>query len=46
MEVSTKPGAIQFLLSNADEIEVIEPPVIRAHVRDALRRAVSLYADD
>lgn len=39
-------GLRLFLLSNADEIEVLGPPVIRAHVRDALRRAVSVYADD
>ena len=39
-------GLRLFLLSNADEIEVLGPPVIRAHVRDALRRAVSLYAED
>ncbi|EXF94050.1 hypothetical protein HK44_002930 [Pseudomonas fluorescens HK44] len=39
-------GLRLFLLSNADEIEVLGPPVIRAHVRDALRRAVTFYADD
>ena len=39
-------GLRLFLLSNADEIEVLAPVVIRAHVRDTLRRAVSLYADD
>ncbi len=39
-------GLRLFLLSNADEIEVLGPPVIRAHVRDALRRAVIFYADD
>lgn len=39
-------GLRLFLLSNSDEIEVLGPPVIRAHVRDALRRAVSLYNDD
>jgi predicted DNA-binding transcriptional regulator YafY len=39
-------GLRLFLLSNADDIEVLAPPVIRAHVRDALRRAVSLYAND
>jgi predicted DNA-binding transcriptional regulator YafY len=39
-------GLRLFLLSNADEIEVLEPLVIRTHVRDALRRAITLYADD
>lgn len=39
-------GLRLFLLSNSDEIEVLGPPVIRTHVRDALLRAVSLYADD
>lgn len=39
-------GLRLFLLSNADEIEVVEPQVIRAHVRDALRRAVGQYAAD
>jgi hypothetical protein len=39
-------GLRLFLLSNADEIEVLEPLDLRAHVRDALRRAAKLYADD
>lgn len=39
-------GLRLFLLGNADEIEVLAPPVIRAHVRDAVRRAASFYAND
>jgi predicted DNA-binding transcriptional regulator YafY len=39
-------GLRLFLLGNADEIEVLAPPVIRAHVRDAVRRAAGFYADD
>lgn len=36
-------GLRLFLLSNAGDIEVLEPPVIRAHVRDTLRCAVRAY---
>ncbi|MBD0681666.1 WYL domain-containing protein [Pseudomonas sp. PSB11] len=39
-------GLRLFLLSNADEIEVLGPLVIREHVRETLRRAVAHYADD
>ena len=39
-------GLRLFLLSNAGDIEVLEPPLIRAHVRDTLRRAASVYAGD
>lgn len=39
-------GLRLFLLSNAGDIEVLEPWVIRAHVRDTLRRAVSAYDFD
>jgi predicted DNA-binding transcriptional regulator YafY len=39
-------GLRLFLLANADEIEVLAPPVIRAHVRDAVRQAASFYAED
>lgn len=39
-------GLRLFLLSNADEIEVLAPPEMRAHVRETLQRAVALYADD
>ncbi|MBU0525911.1 MAG: WYL domain-containing protein [Gammaproteobacteria bacterium] len=39
-------GLRLFLLSNAADIEVLAPPLIRAHVRDTLRRAVSVYAGD
>jgi len=39
-------GLRLFLLSNAGDIEVLEPLVIRTHVRDTLRRAVSAYDCD
>lgn len=39
-------GLRLFLLGNADEIEVLAPPAIRVHVRDAVRLAASFYADD
>ena len=39
-------GLRLFLLSNAGDIEVLAPPVIRAHVRETLRRAASVYAGD
>jgi predicted DNA-binding transcriptional regulator YafY len=39
-------GLRLFLLSNADEIEVLEPPYLRDHIKNSLRRALEMYASD
>jgi predicted DNA-binding transcriptional regulator YafY len=39
-------GLRLFLLSNADEIEVLEPPHLRDHIKKSLRRALDKYASD
>ncbi|MEW5669043.1 WYL domain-containing protein [Pseudomonas putida] len=39
-------GLRLFLLSNADEIEVLEPNYLRDHTKNALRRALEMYAGD
>jgi predicted DNA-binding transcriptional regulator YafY len=36
-------GLRLFLLSNAADIEVKKPAILRAHVHDTLQRALSLY---
>lgn len=39
-------GLRLFLLSNAADIEVLAPATLRAHVRETLQRASTLYAQD
>lgn len=39
-------GLRLFLLSNADEIEVLEPHHLRDHIKNTLRRALEMYASD
>lgn len=39
-------GLRLFLMSNADEIEVMGPDYLRDHIKHALRRALEMYADD
>ena len=39
-------GLRLFLMSNADEIEVLEPDYLRDHIKYALRRALEMYAGD
>ncbi|CAI8974581.1 helix-turn-helix transcriptional regulator [Pseudomonas soli] len=38
-------GLRLFLLSNADEIEVLDPGYLREHIRNTLRKALSMYGD-
>jgi predicted DNA-binding transcriptional regulator YafY len=39
-------GLRLFLMSNADEIEVMGPDYLREHIKHALRRALKMYAGD
>ncbi|MFJ4397323.1 helix-turn-helix transcriptional regulator [Pseudomonas sp. NPDC089396] len=38
-------GLRLFLMSNADEIEVLEPGYLREHICQTLRKAMSMYGD-
>lgn len=43
--VQDTQGLRLFLMSNADEIEVLEPGYLREHIRKTLRKALTMYGE-
>lgn len=44
--VQDTQGLRLFLMSNADEIEVLQPTYLREHVRNTLRKALRMYGEE